>query len=330
MTRDPNIFEVIRSVGSREEPYHSALLGAMLRSSLASDRRLFDAFWRMATPGWRLPGDDVAIRPEDAVRAGRVDLTLLEGNDRVLGVEVKTRETSTTSGQLARYQEGLQEKYAGRDLAIAYLTPFNSRRAGGGASALPSVREFREFAKTFPRSRHMSWLDLADADWDGGELWEQHQWYVRSRIASRRQLEKWSAGGRSRRLSHFFGPKRAEEFEERLRAAVGDLDGYLLDLARVRDPGAFASAFRVLIESDTVSGAKGRPDTFAAASRERFLAAANASAHQAIFALAEEYPNVWIAGKVDYGLRVAHQDHGSGVSLLTSRGVSRVEIGRPR
>ena len=258
MTHDPNIFEVIRSVSSRVEPYHSAFLAAMLRSSLTSDRRLFDAFWRMATPGWQLPEGDVAIRPEDVVRTGRVDLTLLEGDTCVLGVEVKTRETSTSSGQLARYQKGLEEKYAGRDLAIAYLTPFNSQRAGGGASALPSVREFCKFAETFPQSQHMSWLDLAEVDWDGGELWEQHRAYVRSQIASQQQLEKWLVG-RSRDLSHFFGPQAAEEFDEQLGAAVGDLDGHVLDLAHVQDPATFASVFRVLIESDAVCGAREGP-----------------------------------------------------------------------
>ena len=330
MTHAPNIFNVIRSVSSRVEPYHSAFLAAMLRSSLASDRRLFDAFWRMATPGWQLPGGDVTIHPEDLVVTGRVDLTLLEGESRVLGVEVKTRETSTTAGQLARYREGLEAKYAEQDLAIAYLTPFNAQQAGDRASDLPSVREFRRFAETFPRSRHLSWLDLADVDWDGGELWEQHRDYVRSQIASPRQRAKWSGGGRLRGLSHFFGPNAADEFDDRLDAAVGDLDGYALDLARVQDPAAFASTFRVLIESDAARGARGGRDTFDDASRERFLTAAAASVHQAIFALAVEYPSVWIEGTVDYGLRVAHPEHRSGVSLVTSRGVDRVEVGRPR
>ena len=330
VTHDPNIFEVIRSVSSRVEPYHSAFLAAMLRSSLTSGRPLFDAFWRMATPGWQLPEGEVTIRLEDVVRTGRVGPDAVGGrHPRPRRRGEDPRRTSTTSGQLARYQEGLEGKYTGRDLAIAYLTPFNGQRAGGGASALPSVREFRKFAEMFPRSQHMSWLDLAEVDWDGGELWEQHREYVRSQIASQQQLEKWLVG-RSRELSHFFGPVAAEEFDEQLGAAVGDLDGYVLDLDQVQGPAAFASAFRVLIESDAVRSAKGRPNTFDDASRERFLTAGTASVHRAIFALAAEYPNVWIEGRVDYGLRVAHPDHRGGVSLVTSRGVERFEVGRPR
>ena len=51
-----NIFNVINSVSSRVEPYHSAFLAAMLRWSLTSDRRLFDEFWRVAAPDWQVPG----------------------------------------------------------------------------------------------------------------------------------------------------------------------------------------------------------------------------------------------------------------------------------
>lgn len=330
MTQAPNIFKVISSVSSRAEPYHSALLAAMLRWSLTSDRRLFDAFWRMAAPGWELPDEDVVIRTEDDVGKGRVDLTLLEGDHRVLGVEVKTRETSTTSGQLERYWDGLAEKYTGSEVAIAYLTPFNDEHAGVAADALPSVREFRKFHEAFPASAHLSWLDLAEVEWDGGELWKQHTAYVRSEVASPHQLAKWRGDGRSRHLSDFFGPESAEVFDERLRVAVGDLDGYVLDLTRVHDPMSFAGAFRVLIESEAVRSAMGKRDSFGATSRERFLKAPTAQVHQAIFGLAAEYENVWLQGKADYGLRVAHPDYRSGVSLLTSRGLDRVEIGRPR
>ena len=66
----------------------------------------------------------------------------------------------------------------------------------------------------------MSWLDLADVHWNGGDLWEQHRAYVQTEIASQQQLAKWQAGGRSRRLADFFGPEAAEVFDEQLRAAV--------------------------------------------------------------------------------------------------------------
>ena len=214
----------------------------MLRWSLASDRRLFDAFWRMAAPDWELPAEDVAFCTEvdmskgSAVGSGRIDLTLSVPNRYLLGVEVKTRETSTTSGQLERYRDGLADTYPECDLAIAYLTPFNSQWAGHDAPTLPSAREFRKFHEAFPAAVHMSWLDLAELEWNGGELWEQHRAYVPKEIASQKRLDQWRPGSRSRQLSDFFGPEAAAAFEERLRAEVGDLDGYVLDLARVPVP----------------------------------------------------------------------------------------------
>ena len=335
MDRYPNIFEVIRSVSSRVEPYHSAFLGEMLRWSLSSDRRLFDALWLKATPGWPIPEGDITIRAEDVIptgqagRTARIDLTLRDGDSRILGIEVKTREASTTAGQLERYRKGLEEQYAGLEIAIAYLTPFTSQRAGDAASVLPSVVEFGNFAETFPNSRHLSWLDLAEVDWDGGELWEQHRAYVTSRIASEQQLKDWSEGGRSRVLSDFFGPKATAEFYTRLEAA-GDTDGHILALASVQDPAALVGAFRALIESERVAGATGRADALDDASRARFRGAAAAPVHEALFALAGQSPNVWVQGRADYGLRVAHPNHPGGVSLATSRGVDHLEIGRPR
>lgn len=140
-------------------------------------------------------------------------MTLRDGDARILGVEVKTREASTTPGQLARYREGLQGRYPRHQLALAYLTPFNSERAGDAVPVLPSVLEFRSLASTFPNSRHLSWLDLAEVDWDGGELWEQHRAYVTAHIASEQQLAKWAEGGMSRTFAHFFGAAAADEFD---------------------------------------------------------------------------------------------------------------------
>ena len=166
----PNIFKIMHRVSRRTEPYHSAFLAAMLEWSHAGDRRLFDAFWRRAAPdAWEIPGGDVTVLAEDVLGTrGRVDLALLVGTRRVLGVEVKTREASTTDGQLQRYRDGLMAKYPGLDLAIAYLTPFDRIRAGDAATTLRSVIEFDKFAASFPQSRHLSWLDLVDIEWDGG------------------------------------------------------------------------------------------------------------------------------------------------------------------
>lgn len=104
----------------------------------------------------------------------------------------------------------------------------------------------------------------------------------------------------------------------------------ILDLSRVDDPAALAFAFRVLIESPSTQQARGRRDGFDDALREPFLGSGFSAVHRVLFALADEYPNVWVEGRGDYGLRVAHPNHPGGVSLATSRGVDQLEIGRPR
>ena len=327
----PNIFQIMESVSARTEPYHSAFLAAMLRWSLRKDRRFFDAFWhRAAPPAWSLPTSEVTVLTEDVVVTGRVDIVLLIGGEQVLGVEVKTRESSTSPGQLDRYREGLRDKYPGQDLAIAFLTPFDRGRAGDAAPTLQSIKEFDEFASNFPQCRHLSWLDLAEVDWDGGDLWAQHRRYVRTTISSEQRRLAWAQSSRTRELADFFGADAAERFDQQLAAMVGELNRHHLDVSRVQDPAAFAAIFRILIESEPVSGASGKPDAFDEVSRKPFLEGAAGAVHGALFDLAAENSSVWLEGKVNYGLRVAHPNHAGGVSLATSRGPDRLEIGQPR
>jgi hypothetical protein len=85
-------------------------------------------------------------------------------------------------------------------------------------------------------------------------------------------------------------------------ALVGELDDHVLDIGRVPDPAAFAAAFRTLIESEGVTGARGMHDAFDTASRAPFLKGPAAAVHSALFALAAEYPNVWLQGKINYGV----------------------------
>lgn len=304
----------------------------MLRWSLATDRALFNSFWARAAPtSWPIPADDVTIIAEDVIGLGRVDIVILVDSTRSLGIEVKTREASTMPGQLSRYLQGLTAKYPHRRVAIAYLTPFDRSRAGDSAATLRSVVEFDEFAATFPDGRHLSWLDVAEVDWDGGELWEQHRHFVRTVVSSPARLRAWAPGGRSREFTDFFGVDAAELFDQRLAAVVGEFEGHTLPLARVEDAVAFADAFRVLIEADAVKGARERPSSFESSLQRPFLEGPHAEVHRALFRLADDYPNVWLQGRGNYGLRVAHPEHrSSGVSLLTSRGVDQVEIGKPR
>lgn len=182
-----NIFETIRTVTSRIEPFHSQFLADVLSDSQAGNRALFDAFWRLAAPqGWDVPAQATITSEDDLEDRGRIDVCIRSTNpERVLGVEVKTTDSSATKGQLQRYLEGLEEGNTGHAVAIAYLTPFNRERAGDFADQLPTVKEHKEFSGESPDSRHVSWLDVAEIAWDySNELWQQHRIFVLSEISS--------------------------------------------------------------------------------------------------------------------------------------------------
>ena len=196
-----NIFGTIKTVTSRIEPLHSQYLADALSESLTGDRALFDGFWRLAAPqGWDVPKQAV-ITTEDSLgrERGRIDVCINTTNPpRALGVEVKTTDSSATEGQLQRYLDGLKETHSDRAVSVAYLTPFNRKRAGEFASQLPTVEEHDRFSGTFPDSRHVSWLDVAEIPTDdSNELWQQHRDFVVSEISSYEKLRTRSERDRS-------------------------------------------------------------------------------------------------------------------------------------
>lgn len=95
---------------------------------------------------------------------GRVDIVIMsdEPEKRVVGIEVKTVDASVKEGQLRAYLEGLCKEFEEHKVQMAYLTPFNRKRAGDVADSIRNVREFDEFVRCFPCASHVSWLDIAD------------------------------------------------------------------------------------------------------------------------------------------------------------------------
>ena len=319
-----NIFESIGRATRRTEPFHSQFLADALTDSIEGDRSLFEAVWRMTTPnGWEVP-EQVGIVAEDVVERGRIDISIKSDEPvcRVLGIEVKTTDSSTTEGQLERYLKGLEEKYRGRgyEVAIAYLTPFNRERAADRAQALPTVKEFDDFCKVHPTARHVSWLDIAEIPWNGNELWRQHQEYVDRHISSQKKLDITTT--RDRSLDHFFGGECVDAFWEEL----GDIGkasadgGAVIELAdRAPDfADRLAKSLRILAtDGEGVALNAKRSDKFSDDLRRQFLESPHCKVHEALFALSR-HCHVWVQGERDYGVRVAHERHPGGVSLVRS------------
>ena len=195
-----NIFETIEKTSKRIEPFHSQFLADALQASIGGDRSLFNAVWRLAAPGqWDLP-ESAEISAEEVVPGeGRIDIAIRcdSPERRMMGIEVKTTDSSVEFGQLERYRNGLISGNAGYAVAIAYLTPFNRKQAPDKANGLPTVKEFDDFQRKYPGARHISWLDIAAIPWNGNELWRQHQLYVYQRISSYEKLRRSTARDKS-------------------------------------------------------------------------------------------------------------------------------------
>ena len=334
-----NIFETIENVTSRTEPFHSQFLADALIESLEGDRSLFETVWRLAAPPkWNTP-EHAEILPEKDIKTGRIDACIHDkGNHRVLGIEVKTREASVEAGQLEKYLCGLVDEYANEEVMIAYLTPFNRKRAEERANSLSSVLRFEEFSKKFPdhHGGHVSWLDVAGISWDGNELWKQHQQHVRNTISSLSHLQVSTQ--RDRPLEKFFGEEATSRFWEALAGmgiSPGD-NGADINLADFREnlsslKRCLVSALENLIcNGCNVSNRSCKPDQFLEDLRKPFLDSPYGEIHAALFNLSKRFCHVWIKGDNNYGVRVAHKEHGGGVSLITSQTPDSFKIGRQR
>lgn len=118
-----NLFETTKAVTKRTEPFHSQYLADALRESLTGNRGLFDAFWQLSAPDdWDVPAQATITTEDDLGRQrGRIDVCIHAASPpRVLGIEVKTTDSSATEGQLRRYLKGLKETHSDRAVAIAY------------------------------------------------------------------------------------------------------------------------------------------------------------------------------------------------------------------
>ena len=329
-----NIFETIARVTRRIEPFHSTYLGDALRESLAGDSRLFAGIWTLATggdPDWPVPRD-AEVRTEDVLGKKRIDVVIHDvSGKRVLGIEVKTRDASAEQGQLHNYLQRLGKKYPNESIRLVYLTPFNQERAGKAAAKLRTIAVFSQFAAQHPQSRHLSWLDIAELDWHGGEVWQQHRAYVHQHISPLTKLEVPPRGGRE--FGSFFREDEnvvAEFWEALVEAGAHAIDD-IVELTSDVDAQGFIDAFRILIESPSLDAGANKADDYQQTERARFRDSEYGEVHAGLFRLAEEYSHVWVSGKRDFGLRVAHPRHRStGVSLARSIATGRFQIGQSR
>ena len=320
-----NIFKVI----GKFERIHSEYLAAVLRASYDGDRELFTQFWQLAVDSdenWPVP-TAAEIKTETFLNPGRVDITVFDRNSpRCLGVEVKTTEASTTDGQLATYQSGLEALYRKEykrkiEVRMAYLTPFNHEHSPERATH--SRREFCAFKREHSEAVHLSWLDVACIEPHvEDDLWSQHQEYVREVMCAPLSKEMRDFGS-------FFDAAVMEKFWTQLEASGVGIKGEQTPFDEISDINQLISALKLLINSPEANSTitKGNNVTDKVRKHSQSI---HGPKHDALFAIADKYPWVWIEGEGNYGVRVAHHKHpSSGVSLCTVS-ENGVRIGQKR
>ena len=329
-----NIFESIGRTVHRIEPFHSQFFADTLCASFKKDASFFEAVWKLLAPShWGVPEcPRIKTEERDAGSGRRIDITIKdEAGCRVMGIEVKTSDSSAESGQLEKYQQDLRNNNKGSETAIVYLTPFNKQPGGDKPVELKSVKVFREFRGE--NAKHVSWLDVADIPWDGNLLWKQHQTYVRERISAPQTME--SIVHRNRSFDEFFGEASAGHFWEALAAmGVQHTDnGAAIDLEKFEgDPRSLVRAFEILIEDgEDLSGRAVKKSEFPEDLRRDFVRSPFGEYHEALFELSRRFKHVGLRGEKDYGLVVAHKRATKGVSLVRSQGPQHFTgIGKPR
>ena len=233
---------------------------------------------------------------------------------------------------MSRYYDGLVKRFPEREIHLVYLTPFNADHAGDKAQSLPTVREFERFKTARPdvrHARHVSWLDVARISWEGNALWRQHQDYVNRKISSETHLRE--AKEQNRSIAHFFGKEAAAKFLKSLERVSSSKsnDRLHIDLSRQDNLNmvarTLARAITSLLESPSVVQRES-PDDFANALRRRFLRHRASEIHRTLFEFSNKHANVWIQGKGDYGVRIAHANHPGGVSVIRSGGPDRLVV----
>jgi hypothetical protein len=121
---------------------------------------------------------------------------------------------------------------------------------------------------------------------------------------------------RSPLLDFFDEASVAASREALLRSATVAADGRI-NVQSIRNPREFVAALEILVRSDAVTNGVNRPNDLTARVGAALATAAAADVHDAIFALTTDHRGAWVAGKYDYGLRVALSKRASSnVSIL--------------
>ncbi len=319
---EETIFDIIEKVTSRIEPFHSRTLAWFLDE----DKQFCISFLKAFLPADLLAefNGQPHVIPELVLGdSKRIDISI-QLNNAVVGIEVKTVDSSTTKGQLENYWNQLQTKYKDHHIYLIYLTPFNKNNCHETIfEGIHAIKEFDDFQKIPAHMGiHINWLDvvaLYPVQHDNGQEYSmfcQHKKYIEEKVCDNRILVR---NENSRGLEDFFGPEKVNRFINYLKSSnitVQENSFFTIPLAKnIHSFDAIIELIKILLDDNSFSTKK--ISSISKELRQEYESGEFGNFFKSVFLLADDLDFVWLKGEKDIGLRIAHKNHTSGVSVCT-------------
>ncbi|WP_297085789.1 PD-(D/E)XK nuclease family protein [uncultured Draconibacterium sp.] len=330
----PNIFKIIEKVTSRIEPFHSEFLADALRknsSLLVGLLHLIQNQTRINLSDL-INANQFEVISEDSFDDNkRIDIVILSPASKdIVGIEVKTTDSSVRDNQLNEYYAKLTNKYPGKRIIFVFLTPYNIDNLPEeiNPSNIKAIKEFSYYASNHTNSVHLNWDQVIslyqDLDNYAGSIFESHHDFIQKRVTNTAKLiSRLSNLERNRGLADFFGEECVETFLEKI---MDSNITYQENESNITFPipnnttaiGNLLSLFSILIESDNLKKTVKRQDRVEKALILSYENSSHGDFFISFFDLIHSYKYLWIEGKGNLGIRAAHESHpSSGVSLFT-------------
>lgn len=329
-----NIFNTIGKVTSRIEPFHSEFLA----SAIHEEKKLFSNFIKLIFTNQNedlaaifLKSGQVKIKSEDSFfDFKRIDIIIKEPQSKnIIGVEVKTNDSSVQSDQLLFYREKMVEKYPEYNIFMVYVTPFNHTNLPKVVSPnqVFAIREFHLFNEKYPNSTHINWDEIVE-QYDeelltNQNLFLQHKQYIQAKVTNKsRLIARISNVERNRGLAEFFGEECLSLFYERLKGSEivysDDDQKIVFNISENRNNfPALLDSFKVLMESEEWNKLVTKTDEVEEDLLREYKNGNNSDFYNQFFSVVGNYKYLWMKGQGKIGIRAAHKSHSSGVSIFT-------------
>jgi hypothetical protein len=330
-----NIFEIIEKVTSRIEPFHSEFLV----NSFRNDRELLNKFiFHLINKGIDkliqkfIDAEELIIKSEDSFEDyRRIDITIQEPiSMTIIGIEVKTSDSSVSKNQLSFYYNNILQKYPDHDVIIVFLTPFNHENIPKEISPnlIRAIAGFVDFNKLIPNSIHINWKELVNlynnSQSNENSLYTAHKEYITSKVTNESLLmRRINSLARNRGLAEFLGETCMETFFDNLFnnniISHEDDKKIIFNIGEnINNYESLIDSFEILIDSEKLQKTSKKQNKVQEYLTNQYEHGSNGDFFKQFFSFINNYSYLWLEGTGRIGVRASHTLHpSSGVSLFT-------------